>query len=103
MQEVAHELHTIRQAHEEAMEAQRYGLQMELEKVREELRLVEPLLKTLKYKINSLKGRKQTPDQRPIQDTPATRNIPTVPSSTKPPKEKETTDLPRKSYAQMAA
>ena len=103
MQEVARELHTIRQAHEEAMEAQRCGFQMELEKVREGLRLVESRSKTLEYEISSLKGRKQVPDQRPTQDTPAIMNIPTVPPSTQPPKEKETTDPPRKSYAQMAA
>ena len=37
MQEVARELQAIRQAHEEAIEAQRYSSQMELERVREKL------------------------------------------------------------------
>ena len=85
------------------MEAQRYGFQMELGKVKEELHQVESRLTTLEYKMNTLKGQKQISEQRPTQDTSATKNASTIPSSMKPLKGKEPTDPPRKSYAQMAA
>ena len=41
MQEVGHELQAIRQAHEEAMEAQRHGFNVEIEMVKERLRQEE--------------------------------------------------------------
>ena len=37
MQEVAHKLHAIRPPHKEIIEKQRYGFQIELEKVKEDL------------------------------------------------------------------
>ena len=58
---------------------------------------------TLENEINSLKAQKQTPNHRPTQVIPATRNIPIVQSSTKPTEGGETADPPRRSYAQMAA
>ena len=61
------------------MEAQRYGFQMELEKVREELHRVESRSTTLEHEMNTLKGQKQTSEQRPTQDTLATKNAPTIP------------------------
>lgn len=103
MQEVARELQGIRQAHEEAIEAQRHSFQMKLERVREKLQQVESRSTTLENEINSLKAQKQTPDHRPTQVTPATRNIPIVPSSTKPTERGKAADAPRRSYAQMAA
>lgn len=106
MQEVARELHAIRKAHEEAMEAmeaRKYGFQIELEKVKEELHRVESRSTTLEYEMNTLKAQKQTPEQRLTQNTSATKNTPIIPSSIKPLKGKEPTDPPRKSYAQMAA
>lgn len=103
MQEVVRELHVTKKAHEEAMEAQRYGFVMELEKVREELRRVESRLTRLEYEMNTLKGQKRTPEPCPTQDTLATQNTPIIPSRIKPPKGKEPTNPPRKSYAQMAA
>ena len=103
MQEVVRELHANKKAHEEAMEAQRYGFQIELEKVREELHRVESRSTRLEYEMNTLKGQKQTPEPRPTQDTLATQNTSIIPSSIKPPKGKEPTNPPRKSYAQMAA
>ena len=110
MQEVARELHAIRQAHEEAMEGQRYGFQMELEKVREgfqmelgkvreELHQVEARSTTLEYEINPRKGQRQSPKPRPTQDTLATKNAPIIPPSTKLPKRKEPVNPPHKSYA----
>ena len=114
MQEVAHELHAIRQAHEEAMEGQRYGFQMELEKVREgfqmelgkvreELHQVEARSTTLECEINAQKGQKQSPKPRPTQDMLATKKVPIIPPSTKLPKRKEPVNPPYKSYAQIAA
>ena len=102
MQEVARELQAIRQAHEEAIEAQRHSFQMELERVREKLQQVESRSMTLENEINSLKAQKQTPDQRPFQNVPATKNIPIVPSSSKQTEGKKMADPPRRSYAQMA-
>lgn len=102
MEEVARELQAIRQAQEEAIEAQRHGFQMELERVREKLQQVESQSTTLKSEIESLKTQKQTSDQRPTQDT-STRRTPTVPASTKPTEGKKTTDLNYRSYAQIAA
>ena len=67
MQEVTYELHTIRQAHEEAIEAQRYKFQTELEKVRGELQQVEFCSKTLENEMNILRSRKQTTEQCPTQ------------------------------------
>ena len=103
MQEVVRELHATKKAHKEAMEAQRYGFQMELKKVIEELHQVESRSTRLEYEMNTLKGQKQTPEPRPTQDTLATQNAPIIPSSIKPPKGKEPTNPLRKSYAQMAA
>ena len=114
IQEVARELHAIRQAHEEAMEGQRYGFQMELEKVREgfqmelgkvreELHQVEARSTTLECEINAQKGQKQLPKPRPTQDMLAMKNVPIIPSSTKLPKRKEPINPPHKSYAQIAA
>lgn len=56
MQKVARELQAIRQAHEEAIEAQRYSFQMELERVRWKLQQIESRLTTLENEINSLKA-----------------------------------------------
>lgn len=101
MQEVVRELHVTKKAHEEAMEAQRYGFVMELEKVREELRRVESRSTRLEYEMNTLKGQKRVSEQCPTQDTLATQNTPIIPSSIKPLKGKE--HPTRKSYTQMAA
>ena len=102
MQEVTCELHGIRQAHEEAMEAQRYGFHMELEKVKKKFHQVESRLTKLEHEMNTLKGQKQISEQRPTQDTSATKNALTILSSMKPLKGKEPTDPSRKSYAQIA-
>ncbi len=104
MQEVARELHAIRQVHEEAIGEQRYGFQMELGKVREcfqmelekgreELHQVESHSTMLEYEINTLKGQKQTPEPRLTQHTLATKDAPITPSSIKPPKGKEPISL----------
>lgn len=88
MQEVTHGLHIIRQVYEEAMEAQRYGFQTEIAKVREKLQRVELRLTTLENEMNILKSQKQTPEQRPTQAIPKTTS--TISLSIKPPKEKKT-------------
>ena len=56
MQEVVRELHATKKAHEEAMEAQRYGFQVELEKVIEELHQVELRSTRLEYEMNIMKS-----------------------------------------------
>ena len=96
-------LYITKKAHEEAMEAQKYGFQMELEKVIKELHQVELCSTRLEYGINTLKDQKQTPKPRSTQDTLATQNTLIILSSIKPLKEKELTNPPRKSYVQMAA
>ena len=85
------------------MEGQRYGFQMELGKVREELHQVEARSTTLEYEINARKGQKQTSKPRSTQDTLVTKNAPIIPPSTKLPKKKEPVNPPHKSYAQISA
>lgn len=113
MQEVAHELHAIRQAHKEVMEGQRSGFQMELEKVKEgfqnelekvkrELYQVELHSTMLEYKMNTRKDQKQILKSRPSQDILAIKNAQIISSSDKPLKEKESINPPHKSYAQIA-
>ena len=58
MLEFAHALQDMRQTQEEAMEAQRRIFQLELEKVKEELELVESRSSALEKKIESLKAQK---------------------------------------------
>ena len=84
MQEVGHELQAIRQAHEEAMEAQRHGFNVEIEMVKETLRQEEMQSALFASEIKALKAQKQAPDQRPSQDTPTARNMPAGQPSSKP-------------------
>ena len=58
IQEVVRELHATKKAHEKAMEVQRYGFQVELEKVIEEFYQVELRSTRLEYEINTLKSQK---------------------------------------------
>lgn len=55
MQDVVRELQTMKQTQEEAMEVQRRGFQMELEKVREELQRVKSRSMMLENEMKSLK------------------------------------------------
>ena len=84
MQEVGHELQAIRQAHEEAMEAQRHGFNVEIEMVKERLRQEEMQSALFANEIKALKAQKQAPDQRPSQDTPTARKMPAAQPSPKP-------------------
>ena len=61
MQDVMQELQAMIQTQGEAMEAQRQGFQMELEKVREELQQVMSRPMMLEDEIRSLKTQKQAP------------------------------------------
>lgn len=81
MLEVAHELQGMRQAQEEAMEAQRRSFQLELEKVKEELELVESRSSALKKDIESLRAQKRAQEQRPTQNSPAAKNAATTRSN----------------------
>lgn len=103
IEEVAREVQAIRQAQEGVIEAQRRGFQIELERVREKLQQVESRSTTLESEIETLKTLNQTPDQRPTQDTSATRRTPTAPASTKPTEGKKMTDPNQRTYAQIAA
>ncbi len=85
MQQVTHELYSIRQAHAEEMEAQRHKFQTELEKVRGKLQQVELVAATLENKVKFL-SRKQTPEQRPTQKKE------TIPEQ-RPTQRKETTPI----------
>ena len=84
IQEVGHELQAIRQAHEEAIEAQRHGFNMEIEKVKERLRQEKMQSALFANEIKALKTQKQAPDQRTSQDTPTARNVLAIQPSPKP-------------------
>ncbi|MCJ1348444.1 hypothetical protein MMC31_006676, partial [Peltigera leucophlebia] len=84
MQEVGHGLQAIRQAHEEVMEAQRHGFNVEIEMAKERLRQEEMQSALFANEIKALKAQKQAPDQRPSQDTPTARNMPAAQASPKP-------------------
>ena len=64
MQEVTHDLQSMRKAQEEAMEIQKQYFQLELEKVKEELELLESRSCALEKKIKSLKAQKIAQEQR---------------------------------------
>lgn len=96
-------MQAIIQAQEEAVKAQRHGLQMEIEGVKEKLHQVELQSTTLENQIKALKTQKQAPGQRPTQDTPSTGKISKVSSSTRLIEGIKATDPLRKSYAQIAA
>ena len=91
MQEVAHELQGMRQAQEEAMEAQRRCFQLELEKVKEELELVESRSSALEKEIKSLRAQKMAQEQRPTQNSPAVKSTAT-PRSNEPKEIEEISD-----------
>lgn len=85
MQEVGHELHAIRQIHEEAieaqrqaMEAQRHNFSVEIEMLKERLRQEEKQSASFANEIKTLKTQKQAPVQQPSQDKPTVKNVPTV-------------------------
>ncbi len=84
IQEVEHELQAIRQAHEEAMEAQRHDFNMKIEKVKERLRQEEMQSALFANEIKPLKTQKQAPGQRTSQDTPTAMKVLAIQSSLKP-------------------
>lgn len=51
-----HELYATKNKHEETIETQKYGFQMELKKIRENLHRVELHSTMLEYKVNTLKS-----------------------------------------------
>lgn len=61
MTEVGRELQVLKLAHAEAMEVQKQGFQLEFEKVREKLGLVESRSETLDGELRLLKALKVTP------------------------------------------
>ena len=69
MLEVAHELQGSRQTQEVAMEAQRRSLQLELERVKEKLEMVESRSVALEEEIRSLKSQNPRYEQQPAQST----------------------------------
>ena len=102
MQDVVRELQAMKQTQEEAMEVQRRGFQMELEKLREELQRVESQSMMLENKMKFLKTQKQAPAQRLAQNPLVVETAPGQ-SSAKPTEDKKVTNPSQKSYAQIAA
>lgn len=74
-------LQGIRQAQEEAMEVQRRSFQLELEKVKGELELVEARSSALEKEIESLRAQKTAQEERPIRNSPAAKNAATTRSN----------------------
>ena len=74
MTEVAHELQGIKHAHEEAMGIQRQGFQLELEKVKEKLEMVESRAVELEKGVQLLKSRKPTLEKELAQSAHANTN-----------------------------
>lgn len=129
MTEVAHELQGIKHAHEEGMGIQRQGFQLELEKVKEKLEMVESRAVELEKGVQLLKSRKPTLenelaqsahantnrykqssdglveglDRRQSSSSPAASNPSTIPSSSKVISRIKSTKPAPKSYAQIAA
>ena len=103
MLEVTRELQVIKQAQEVVMEAQRESFQVELERIREKLQMVETRSVGLENEIKTLKAQKQMPEKRTAQTTPIAGKVPTVPSSSKSTEGEKATSTPPKSYAQIAA
>ena len=101
MQEVAQELQTIRQTHEEAMETQRQNFQMELEGVNERLLQVEARARTFENERKASKAQEHTSSQRRTQNTPKAQTVP--PSNTRQAEGLKTSVAARKSYAQVVA
>lgn len=94
-EDVLRELQVMKQTQEEAREVQRRGIQIELEKVREEVQQVKSRSVMLEEETKSLKTQKQTPKQRSDQNTPVIEKAPGQPS-TKSTKERNTTIPPPK-------
>ncbi len=69
MSEVRSELQVIKMANSEAMEVQRQAFQLELDKVREKLKLVELTSETLTGELRVPKVMKVTQDERPAKNT----------------------------------
>ena len=65
MQEITRELHLIRQAHEEEMEAQRQGFQIELERVGGKVEQLELRAKTLENEVRALRSSGQQAARNP--------------------------------------
>lgn len=101
--EVTREFQVIKQAHEEVIEAQSESFQVELERIREKLQMVETRSVGLENEIKTLKAQKQMPEKRSAQTTPISGKAPTVPSGSKSTKGEKATSTPPKSYAQIAA
>ena len=74
--QVAQELHAIKLAQDEVMEAERQSFQIELERVREKLEQVETKSKSLEDEIRALKAKDKTLERHPspsISPAPDTR------------------------------
>lgn len=103
MLEVTRELQVIKQAQEEVMETPRESFQVELERIREKLQMVETRSVELENEIKTLKAQKQMAEKRTAQTSPIAGKIPTVPSSSKSTEGEKATSTSPKSYAQIAA
>lgn len=84
MQEVIHELQTIRQAYKEVIKEQRHGFNIEIEMVKERFQQEEMQSTLFANEIKDLKAQKQALDQQPSQNTPIVKNIPATHPNPKP-------------------
>ncbi len=122
MTEVALELQGIKQAHEEAMGIQRQSFQLELERIKEKLEIVEEEVRLLKSRKSTLEkeltqsvhantsrqksgnGKSvESSEHRSSPSAPAVGNAPMIPSSSKVTNGVRSTKPAPKSYAQVAA
>ncbi len=103
IQGVRREIQAIRQAYKAIIEAQNQNFQLELQRLRGQIKELESRSRKLENKMNLMKIQKQTLNQRSAPETPATKEIPTVPTDAKLTKEKNTANPRQKSYAQIAA
>ena len=121
MTEVALELQGIKQAHEEAMRIQRQSLQLELERIKEKLEIVEEEVRLLKCRklmlekeltqsIHANTSWQKSGNSKPVKSSehcsslsaPAVGNAPMILSNSKVTNGVKSTKPALKSYAQVA-
>lgn len=102
MQEVAREVQVIKLALEKTWDAQKRGLNLELDTVREKIQQVESKTRELEEEIKSSKAQKQTAKQGPAQNTTVAEKALPVPSSSKSTEVEKEVNPSRNRYAQIA-
>ncbi len=96
MQEITRELHIIWQAHEEEMEAQRHGFQIELEQIGGKVEQLELRAKTLENKVRALRSSGQQAARNPPPLAKAVRYLVVAPKTKELKNKRKIRDLRRK-------